>query len=135
MTKNDTNNVAVALIKNSKGDYLLIRLSNYPDHKNEWCPVAGHIKNGESVNEALVREVAEELGVRANPVALISEWQQDVRGEVAFWWQVEIDGDIRIDKNEVAEIGWFTSEQIKGLKLWPATKKFFEKYVWNQESN
>ena len=130
----DSKNVVVALIKNTEGKYLLLRLAHYPGHKNEWCPVAGHCKAGETVNEAIIREVKEELNVIAKPIRQVSEWEQDILGEKAFWWEVEISGNINIDNKEIIEIGWFSVDEIKNLKLWPATQKFFEKFVWGVES-
>lgn len=127
---NDTKKVIVCLIKNEKKEYLFVRLADYSDHEDEWCPVAGHIKPNESQEEAISREIKEKLGVVAIPYKFISEWKQDVAGEVAFWWEVKINGKIFIDKNEISEYGWFSSSQLKSMKLWPSTEKFFRKFIW-----
>jgi 8-oxo-dGTP diphosphatase len=131
----DTIIVAVCLIKNSKGEYLLIRPSDYKnfgEFQDAWYPPTGHIKEGETVETALKREAKEELNIDIEPVKLISEWEQDIPEETAFWWECKIiNGDIK-RSFEIAEFGWFSSDKIKNLKLWPAERKFFEKFIWNK---
>ncbi len=131
----DTKNVAVALIQNSEGKYLFIRPSDYKDfgeHQEAWYPPTGHLKEGESVEQALVREVKEELSLDIKPIKLISEWGQDMPGEKAFWWECEVVGGEIIKSHEIEEYGYFSKEEVKNLKLWPATRKFFEKFIWNE---
>ena len=37
---------------------------------------------------------------------------------------------IRLQKDEIKDIAWFTKDEIKNSnKVWPATKKFFEEYL------
>lgn len=127
---NDSNRVAVALIKNEEGKYLLIRLTNYEEHKTEWCPIAGHVKQGETIKEALIREAKEELDVKIEPVTQIAEWEQDIPGETAVWWEVKITSGQIKPNEEIAEWGYFSKDESKNLKLWPATRKFFEKFIW-----
>ena len=132
----DTKIVAVALIKNGEEKYLLVRLSNYykecEKYHNSWCPVAGHIKKDETVERCLIREAKEELSLDIRPVKLISEWEQDIPGEKAVWWECLPLGEIIKRNDEIAEVGWFSKEEIKNMKLWPATRKFFEKFIWAQ---
>lgn len=129
----DTSKVAVALIKNKEGEYFLVRLADYyPSyqlHKDEWCPIAGHIKEGETVEQTIIREIKEELGVNAKPIRQIAEWVQDIPGESSLWWEVEIEGPVKPNE-KIAEYGYFSKDEAKNIKLWPATKSFFEKFIW-----
>jgi len=133
-TRNDTKNVVVCLIKNLEGKYLMIKPSNYKnfgEYQEAWYPPTGHIKENESNQEAIVREMREELGVRVEAVKLISSWEQDVPGEKAFWWECKIaDGEIKIGE-EISDYKYFSTEELKNLKLWPAEIKFFKKFFWN----
>ncbi len=125
--------VVVCLIKNSEGKYLMIKPSDYKnfgEYQDAWYPPTGHIKEGETASETIVRELKEELGVEAVPVRLISEWEQDIPEELAYWWECEIKGgEIKIGE-EIAEYRYFSPDELKGLKLWPAEKKFFKHFLW-----
>ena len=37
---------------------------------------------------------------------------------------------VSVIQKTVPVYGWFSSNKIKNIKLWPATRKFFEQYVW-----
>ncbi len=129
----DTNKVIVALIKNTEGKYLFMRPSNYKDFGNmqdAWYPPSGHVKEGETLKEAVEREVKEELGTELLELSVIGDWEQDVPGEIAFWWNVKVDEDKIKTSEEIAEYKYFSTDEIKDLKLWPATRKFFEKFIW-----
>ncbi len=131
----DTNKVAVCLIQNDKGEYLFIRRTKYKDlgeFQNAWYPPTGHIRENETTEQALVREIKEELNLDIKPIELLSEWEQDIPGETAYWWKCGVVGG-KIKKNyEIQNYRYFSAEELKNLKLWPATIKFFNKFVWNK---
>ena len=132
----DTKLVAVALIQNGEGKFLFIKPSKYKDfgeYQEAWYPPTGHVKEGESIEDCLKREVKQELSLDIEPVRLISEWGQDVVGEKAFWWQCRIIGGEIAKSEEIEEYKYFSKEEVKNLKLWPATVKFFEKFIWNEK--
>ena len=61
--KTVTPQAAVALVRHSNGSYLLVkRASNIPGG-GYWCPVSGKPETTESLKEAAVREVKEEVGL------------------------------------------------------------------------
>lgn len=133
----DTKTVAVALIKNEDNKYLLVKLAyyypSYNQHKDEWCPVAGHVEEGEEPSQTIQREAMEELGMKVEPIRKITKWDQDIPGETAVWWEAKIAaGPLNPNREEIAEYGWFSAEEAKKIKLWPATQKFFEKFIWNK---
>jgi 8-oxo-dGTP diphosphatase len=130
---NDTKNVVVCLLKNAEGKYLMTLPSsykNYGEYQDAWCFPAGHIKKDESQEEALIRELKEELNVDIEPVKLISEWQQDVPGETAFWWECSFKSGELTLSHEISKFAWFSGEEIKSLKIWPAMEKFLTRFVW-----
>ena len=53
------------LFKSSQGRVLLLRRSNEGDAPNTWCIPGGKIEDGETPEQAAVREVFEETGYRA----------------------------------------------------------------------
>lgn len=129
----DTKNVAVCLIKNDQGKYLFVKPSDYKDFgefQDAWYPPTGHIKEGESVEDCLRRELKEELNLDIEPVKEISRWTQDVKGETAFWWECRATSyDIK-PNYEISEYGWFSPNEVGKIKTWPSTIRFFEKFIW-----
>lgn len=52
------------LIENEKGEYLIQkRASTKKQGPNKWGLTAGHVDAGESYEEAMIREIKEELGI------------------------------------------------------------------------
>lgn len=56
-----------AAIFNDKGEVLLQRRRD----TNKWCIISGHVEFGETVEHALLREIAEETNTRAHIVRFI----------------------------------------------------------------
>ncbi len=50
------------IIKNSKGEFLLLKRKNEPA-KGQWWPVGGRVKKGESLEETAKRKAKEEAGL------------------------------------------------------------------------
>ncbi|MGB9689441.1 NUDIX domain-containing protein, partial [Thermogutta sp.] len=69
-----------------QGRLLLIRRSDRVSAPGKFCFPGGAIEKGETEEEAVIRELQEELGVRAQPVRRIwescTEW-----GVHLSWWQ------------------------------------------------
>lgn len=133
----DTKKVAVALIQNEKGEYLFIqqKTKDWGKFTDAWYPPAGHVKNNETIEEGLIRELKEELNLDIKPIEFISTQNQDVNNEVADWWKCKImGGKIIFNDGTIANYGYFNKEQVKNLKLWPATRKFFEKFIWKDST-
>jgi len=129
----DTKQVVVALIQNEKGEFLLIKptdYKNFGEFQDAWYPPTGHLKENESQTQGLIRELKEELNLNVKPINLLAQWEQDTPGEKAYWWKCKIiSGNIK--KNyEILDYKYFSKEEIKNIKIWPATKKFFKKFIW-----
>lgn len=54
-------------IMNEKGEILLQkRAANKRQEPNKWAICAGHVEAGESVEDSMIREIEEELGIKVN---------------------------------------------------------------------
>jgi 8-oxo-dGTP diphosphatase len=82
-----------------------------------WCPPSGRIELGESQEQAVVREVAEELGLLAKAVAKVWECPTDDGHFTLHWWIAEVDTyDVRPAPAEVADVRWVTSDEFLALQ-------------------
>jgi 8-oxo-dGTP diphosphatase len=82
-----------------------------------WTPPSGRIEPGETHEQALVREVEEELGVKATPIAKVWECPTDDGGFLLHWWTADIDShDLRLDPAEIADACWVTRDKFLELE-------------------
>lgn len=42
----------------------------------------------------------------------------------------EIKEELRIDRSELLDAGYFSREEMQKMKIWPATVRFFKKFVF-----
>lgn len=76
------------------------------------------------------RELKEELNLEIYPLEKIATTEGDVKDQVTHWWKCSIiSGQIKKKNTEIADVGFFTKEQITSMKVWPATLLFFEKHI------
>lgn len=77
------------------------------------CFPGGHIEEGETEHEAVVRECLEELAAPVKPLDRV--WRSVTAwGTSLSWWTVELDEAVILvpDPVEVAEVFWMTLEQL-----------------------
>jgi 8-oxo-dGTP diphosphatase len=97
-----------------------------------WCPPSGRLEPGETQENAVVREIREELGIEATPVEKVWECLTEDGGFVLHWWLADADAAVplRPDPAEVAEVRWLTGEEF--LELEPTfenDRRFFEEVL------
>ena len=81
-----------------------------------WAPPSGRVEEGETHEQTLVREIEEELGVAATPIAKVWECATDDGTFVLHWWIAEVgDGELLLNANEVAEARWVTTREFLAL--------------------
>lgn len=79
-----------------------------------WCFPGGTIEKGESQDEALVREMREEIHVEVAPGALLMTQTKHEGRLVLYCWSAEIlSGEPRPNPKEVARIEWLTPTEIR----------------------
>lgn len=96
-----------------------------------WAPLSGTIEPDESQEDALVREVREEVGLDVAPVAKVWESTTDDGSFVLHWWTAEPQaGPVKADPREVSGFQWVTPAEF--LKLQPTfegDRTFFEEIL------
>ena len=94
-------------IFNSAGElYLQKRVMTKKIQPGKWdTAVGGHVDYGERIEDALLRETREELGVRDfTPEFLMRyEFRSQIEAELVYIYKCEYDGDFNLDPSEVDE--------------------------------
>lgn len=109
-------------------EYLLVKARrDFGEFTGCWYPPGGHVEEGEELREALKREVKEELGIEVEPSELLAKTAGDVIDQTTYWFACSFDEKEKIipDDKELESVGFFSFEEMKAMRLWPATKDFF----------
>lgn len=90
-----------------KGDAVLLAL-HAQSAVQRYVPLAGFLEAGESIEEAVHREVFEEVGLRVHNLQYFGSqsWPFPHSLMIAFTADY-LDGEIRVDPNEIVEARWF----------------------------
>jgi 8-oxo-dGTP diphosphatase len=119
--------VAVAV---RNGRMLVIRRARSVVAPLVYCFPGGGIEDGESEEQALVREFREEVGIAVRPVRRLWRCVTAWKVELA-WWLGEIEPDAVPVANprEVESIHWFTAAEMAELPDLLASNQEFLKLV------
>lgn len=123
---------AGAIIKNEKGEILMIERKIFPPG---WACPAGHVDEGESSEEAMIREAREEVGLNVNKCKLliheVVDWNKCSKGIVGHDWYVyevlDYEGEVKRSEDETKNFKWVSEEELKKLKLEKVWKLWFNR--------
>jgi len=99
----------IVLIKN-KGKILLARNASFPE--NKYSLVAGYIDIGESAEEAVKREVMEEVGLNIKNIKYDGSQSWPFSSSLMLGFHAECDGsdEIKVDGIEIVDARWFDKD-------------------------
>jgi len=123
-----------ALILNSRGKMLLAKSSKW---KNRFTLPGGHIELGESIEEALKREVKEETGLEIQSVrflnlqeAIYSEEFHEPKHFIFLDFLCETQTtEVKVDTEELQEFIWVEPTKALEMDVDSFTKKTIGKYL------
>ena len=97
---------------------------------DDWSLPKGHLEEGETWEQAALREVAEELGIRTrivrqlDPVHYRTSKGRDK--EVRYWLMEPVDGEFAPNE-EVDDVRWLAPAEALELLSYPADRGLIEK--------
>ncbi|MDE1986231.1 MAG: NAD(+) diphosphatase [Alphaproteobacteria bacterium] len=105
---------AVIMLATQGDACLLGRNKNWPP--DFYSALAGFLEPGESIEEAVCRELFEEAGVRAGAVRYYASQPWPFPSQLMIGCFAECESrDLVLDANEIAEAEWFTRERARAL--------------------
>lgn len=96
-----------------------------------WAPLSGKVEVAETQEEALIREVHEEVGLEVSPVAKVWESQTEDGTFRLHWWMAEAEqGGIVMQPGEVSDFRWVTPQEFSHLEpVFAADRVFFDRVL------
>lgn len=125
------------------GDKVLVQDKRDDDYAGITFP-GGHVENGESFTDAVIREVHEETGLKISAPQLcgIKDWQQKdgSRYMVLFYKTDKFEGEVI--SSEEGDVYWMSLEEMKQKKLADGMDKMLQvfldenisEYFWYKEN-
>jgi 8-oxo-dGTP diphosphatase len=127
--------IAAIILENDKGEFLLYLRDNkpgipFPDH---WDLIGGHVEEGETPEEALVREIKEELDIDIKDYTFYKKYQcliGDAYENTKYIYTAKINLPIEeITLLEGVRPQYFTKEEIPNVKFANILKTIVMDYI------
>lgn len=98
-------------------ELLLVQRSLAVSHGGRWCFPGGHVEEGESSRDAVVRELLEELGLVVEARDLLGRVEVPQSPYVLDVWNVaHVSGALRLAEAEIADARWLTEAAVRALE-------------------
>lgn len=126
--------VAVGAIVIDEGDLLLVRRDREPA-KGCWSLPGGKLELGESLEEALRREVLEETGLRIEPRGVAGFAERIIRGDdgavthhfvIVDYWASTPERKPPVAQDDASEARWVPAGDVRALTLPPGLADFLD---------
>ncbi|MCW2524069.1 MAG: diphosphatase [Frankiales bacterium] len=113
-----TDPAVIMLIRDAEDRCLLARGPAWP--VGRMSVLAGFVEAGESAEAAVVREVAEEVGVEVVNVQYVASQPHPFPASLMLGYTGEAAGtpELAPDNDEILDAGWFTRDEVRAARDW-----------------
>lgn len=127
--------VAVGGLISEDGKFLLVKRSK-PPNAGTWAIPGGKVEYGETVQEALKREIMEETGLQVEPEKVVALVQIIKEGfhYVIFDFSCKVIGGKLEASSDAKDSKFFSLEEIRSLETTPSTIEMIERYARKEET-
>lgn len=111
--------VAIAIF-NNQGEILLQKRKDV----NQWCVLSGHVEFGETIENAVIREIKEEtnlnahvvrlIGVYSSPLSQLYHYESQSCHYITSYFEAKLDGELipGYSNEETSELRFFSIDNI-----------------------
>ena len=120
----------VAAILEKEGKILLAQRPEHADQPGMWEFAGGKVEAAETQQEALIRELREELGIEAVPARYVASHQREVSQRLIHlhaWHVPEFSGELKAHYHSA--LVWSTPEDAFTYDLAPADIPLLEAFI------
>ena len=105
---------AIIVLIEKENKVLLARSPHFP--QGRYSIIAGFVEPGESIEQAVVREVMEEVGVNVRNVRYFGSQPWPFPDSLMIGFTAEhAEGEIKVDGVEIEDAGWFRADEIPNV--------------------
>lgn len=118
------------------GQVLLVQRGQQPG-KGLWTNPGGYVEQNEELKAAIVREIKEETGLETKPtgLALVADAPGHKEHNVFINFRLAyLGGDLKIQKSELMDAGFFDMAEIKQMKIADLTKQIIRLLVQDKKN-
>lgn len=123
MDKRFTVTVTAGAVVEDRGKILIVQQKNKPGRpgpKMVLSQPTGHVEQGETIEEAVVREVKEETGYTVRPTSLIGvylkQWPDKTSIRFSFHCELTDEEQAPIKDGEIDEVLWLPIKEVKARR-------------------
>lgn len=115
----------VAGVVKCEGKFLACRNSPNRRHAHFWEFPGGKVELGESHEEALIRELREELQIEVQIIGLMFtiDFQPPLQGQI-FFYEAELKSELPSNSPDHDELRWLSLAELSSLNWAPADQAF-----------
>ncbi|MCD7781094.1 MAG: NAD(+) diphosphatase [Methanosphaera sp.] len=106
--------IAPAIIVTIVKDDKLLMAKHKRHAKNTYALIAGFVEAGESIEQTVHREVAEEVGLKIKNLQYVDSQSWPFPNSLMLGFTAEYDsGTINVDEEEITDAKWFSADEIE----------------------
>jgi len=130
--------VGVGALVQHEGKVLLVQRGN-PPYQGQWCIPGGKVRFGESLQQAVEREILEEAGIvvkAREPIFCFDIIDSDNQENPLHYVVIDllaeyVSGEIR-PGSDAPEVAWMTRDEINACEVQETTRRLLERW-WSRE--